>query len=55
MSFSDIEQEDKMGKIVEWIPVVLGLAALAFAAYLIRKVKKAEAGTDRMKDCRLYP
>ena len=43
-----------MGKIVEWIPVVLGLAALAFAAYLIRKVKKAEAGTDRMKEIAAY-
>ena len=43
-----------MGKIVEWVPVVLGLAALLFAAYLIRKVKKADEGTDRMKEIAAY-
>ena len=32
------------------IAAVLGLCALAFAYYLIQKVSRADAGTDRMKE-----
>ena len=39
-----------MNDFVNWLPAVLGVIALLFAAYLIRKVGKAEAGTERMQE-----
>ena len=35
---------------IGYIAALLGIAALLFAGYLIRKVGRAEAGTDRMKE-----
>ena len=35
---------------LNYLPPVLGLLALLFAFYLINKVSKADAGTDRMKE-----
>ena len=32
-----------------WLPVCLGVLALLFAGYLIRKVGKADPGTARMQ------
>ena len=39
-----------MKDFMNWLPAVLGVIALLFAAYLIRKVGKAEAGTERMQE-----
>ncbi len=39
-----------MNDFVNWLPAVLGVIALLFAAYLIRKVGKAEPGTERMQE-----
>ena len=39
-----------MGDFMNWLPAVLGVLALLFAAYLIRKVGKAEPGTERMQE-----
>ena len=37
-------------EITRYVPIVLGALALCFAAYLIQKVTKHDAGTDRMKE-----
>ena len=39
-----------MKDFVNWLPAVLGVIALLFAAYLIRKVGRADAGTERMQE-----
>ena len=39
-----------MGDFMNWLPAVLGVLALLFAAYLIRKVGKADPGTERMQE-----
>ena len=39
-----------MKDFVNWLPAVLGVLALLFAAYLIRKVGKADPGTERMQE-----
>ena len=39
-----------MNDFVNWLPAVLGVLALLFAAYLIRKVGKADPGTERMQE-----
>ena len=39
-----------MGDFMNWLPAVLGVVALLFAAYLIRKVGKADPGTERMQE-----
>ena len=39
-----------MQDFMNWLPAVLGVLALLFAAYLIRKVGKADAGTERMQE-----
>ena len=37
-------------ELTRYVPVVLGALALCFAMYLIGKVSKQDAGTDRMKE-----
>ena len=39
-----------MNDYMNWLPAVLGVIALLFAAYLIRKVGRADAGTERMQE-----
>ena len=40
--------------IQQYAPIVLGVCALVFAYYLIRKVSKADPGTERMKEISAY-
>ena len=40
--------------IQQYAPVILGVCALIFAYYLIRKVSKADPGTERMKEISTY-
>ena len=37
-------------ELTRYVPVALGIIALCFAVYLIRKVTRQDAGTDRMKE-----
>ncbi len=39
-----------MGDFTNWLPALLGVAALIFAAFLIRKVGKADPGSERMQE-----
>ncbi len=43
-------KEDSTVEFLQYLPVVLGVLALLFAFSLIRKVTKADAGTERMQD-----
>ena len=40
--------------IQQYAPIILGVCALVFAYYLIRKVSKADPGTERMKEISAY-
>ena len=39
-----------MVKVLEFLPALLGIAALVFAGYLIRRVSQADAGTELMQE-----
>ena len=43
-------KEALMGDLLNWLPALLGVAALVFAACLIRKVGRADAGTEKMQE-----
>ena len=43
-----------MDDFLKYLPIVLGLCALIFAVYLIRKVGRQDPGTERMKEISAY-